>query len=118
LKQSVTFFIDFLSELNKSYEKKAERQIPPVRSPPSPVLSPPLTSPPVSPYPFNEVDAHAQPSCDAAGGSSVTETVELDAGEAAEADYGFKMPENFDIPQDYIQLIVPKKSLGKMSLPI
>jgi len=89
-----------------------------VRSPPPPVLSPPLTSPPVSPYAFKEVDAYAQPSGDAAGGSSVTETVELDDGEAAEADYGFKMPENFDIPQDYIQLIVPKKSLGMMFLPI
>jgi hypothetical protein len=31
------------------------------------------------------------------------------------ADSGFKMPENFDIPQDYIQQIVPKRTPGKKS---
>ena len=65
--------------------------------------------------------ARAQPSGAATDGSSVPEPVEEQEDEhieEEEADYGFKMPENFDIPQDYIQLIVPKKSLGKMPCPI
>ena len=84
----ICIFLDFLSELNKNCENKAERELQPV------AVAKPATFP------------------DAATGR-VSRSASIEEG-GGFADNGFKMPENFDIPQDYIQQIVPKRSTGKM----
>ena len=93
------FSLDFLSELNKTYEKRAEQDLRPESSTP---VNPP---PPPASQQLSGQDLF----------STSLEKTEQEEGEEFQEDQGFKMPENFDIPQDYIQLIVPKRSKGKMS---
>jgi hypothetical protein len=91
--------LDFLSELNKNYENKAERS----QQQQQQVLTGAV------PSPSAVITRGTEPPVQSSG--RVSRSASTDSG--GFPDTGFKMPENFDIPQDYIQQIVPKRTPGK-----
>jgi hypothetical protein len=115
----LNFCADFLSELNRTYENTAGKDLPSAITA-VPAVPPPTAVPAVKPGDLRGEEIHYQASAedDEAHGAEQPEEVKNDLDDTSDGggqDYGFKMPENFDIPQDYIQQIVPKRSLGNIN---